>query len=318
MLANLKKIDHLSVTLLMDNFTDRLLPTSLHAKRPPMVKEERFLPPPIAEHGFSAIIEIQYNKDKINRFLFDTGVSKNGIIFNADLFGIDLKNIDAIILSHGHLDHFTGIVSTLQQIAKPIDVIVHPDAFQRRWLFFPDGTKAMMPVLDEKELEDHGAIIHKNECSSFLPTEDPHLLITGEIPRETSFEKGFPLQYSEIPDKKEFTHDPLIKDDQAIVVNIEGKGLVIITGCGHAGIVNTLNYAKKLLDTYKIHAILGGFHLTGNIYEQAIEPTITELQNANPDYIIPCHCTGWKATNRIIQIMSEKFIQTSVGTSFSF
>jgi 7,8-dihydropterin-6-yl-methyl-4-(beta-D-ribofuranosyl)aminobenzene 5'-phosphate synthase len=318
MLANLKKIDHLSITLLMDNFTDRLLPSCLHAKRPPMIKEERFLPAPIAEHGFSAIIEIQYDVDKINRFLFDTGVSKNGIIFNADLLEIDLKNIDAIILSHGHLDHFTGIVSTLQRIAKPIDVIVHPDAFQRRWLIFPDGTKAMMPVLDEKELGNHGAIIHKNEYSSFLPTEDPHLLITGEIPRETSFEKGFPLQYSEIPDKKEFTHDPLIKDDQAIVANIEGKGLVVITGCGHAGIVNTLNYAKKLSNTNKIHAILGGFHLTGSIYEQAIEPTITELQNANPDYIIPCHCTGWKATNRIIQIMSEKFIQTSVGTSFSF
>ena len=302
----------------MDNFTDRLLPSCLHAKRPPMIKEERFLPAPIAEHGFSAIIEIQYDVDKINRFLFDTGVSKNGIIFNADLLEIDLKNIDAIILSHGHLDHFTGIVNTLQRIAKPIDVIVHPDAFQRRWLIFPDGTKAMMPVLDEKELGNHGAIIHKNEYSSFLPTEDPHLLITGEIPRETSFEKGFPLQYSEIPDKKEFTHDPLIKDDQAIVANIEGKGLVVITGCGHAGIVNTLNYAKKLSDTNKIHAILGGFHLTGSIYEQAIEPTITELQNANPDYIIPCHCTGWKATNRIIQIMSEKFIQTSVGTSFSF
>ena len=318
MLANLKKIDHLSITLLMDNFTDRLLPSCLHAKRPPMIKEERFLPAPIAEHGFSAIIEIQYDVDKINRFLFDTGVSNNGIIFNADLLEIDLKNIDAIILSHGHLDHFTGIISTLQRIAKPIDVIVHPDAFQRRWLIFPDGTKAMMPVLDEKELEEHGAIIHKNEYSSFLPTEDPHLLITGEIPRETSFEKGFPLQYSEIPDKKEFTHDPLIKDDQAIVANIEGKGLVVITGCGHAGIVNTLNYAKKLSDTNKIHAILGGFHLTGSIYEQAIEPTITELQSANPDYIIPCHCTGWKATNRIIQIMSEKFIQTSVGTSFSF
>ena len=302
----------------MDNFTDRLLPSCLHAKRPPMLKEERFLPAPIAEHGFSAIIEIQYDVDKINRFLFDTGVSKNGIIFNADLLEIDLKNIDAIILSHGHLDHFTGIVSTLQRIAKPIDVIVHPDAFQRRWLIFPDGTKAMMPVLDEKELGNHGAIIHKNKYSSFLPTEDPHLLITGEIPRETSFEKGFPLQYSEIPDKKEFTHDPLIKDDQAIVANIEGKGLVVITGCGHAGIVNTLNYAKKLSNTNKIHAILGGFHLTGSIYEQAIEPTITELQNANPDYIIPCHCTGWKATNRIIQIMSEKFIQTSVGTSFSF
>ena len=302
----------------MDNFTDRLLSTSLHAKRPPMLKEERFLPAPIAEHGFSAMIEIQYDRDKINRFLFDTGVSENGIIFNADLFRIDLKNIDAIILSHGHLDHFTGIVSALQRIAKPIDVIIHPDAFQRRWLLFPDGTKAMMPVLDEKVLEDNGALIHKNEHSSFLPTEDPHILITGEIPRQTSFEKGFPFQYIEISDTKELIQDPLIKDDQAIVADIKDKGLVVITGCGHAGIVNTLNYAKKLLNTNRIHAVLGGFHLTGSMYEEAIEPTIMGLQNVNPDYIIPCHCTGWRATNRIIQIMPEKFIQSSVGTSFSF
>jgi 7,8-dihydropterin-6-yl-methyl-4-(beta-D-ribofuranosyl)aminobenzene 5'-phosphate synthase len=327
----LQGIDHLSVTILMDNYTDRLLPGSLPAIRPPMIMHGRFLPAPIAEHGFSTILDIRYNDDKKkNIFLFDTGVSENGIIFNADIFGIDLKNIEAIILSHGHFDHCSGLLNVLKRMSKPINVIAHPDAFLKRWLIYPDGNRAKMPVLDEKELENHGATIHKIRKINFLPSnsdddekEDINgiissLMITGQIPRETSFEKGFPLQYAEIQGEKELVPDPLVNDDQAIVVNIKQKGLVILTGCGHAGIINTINYAKKVTNINKVFAVLGGFHLTGGIYEEAIEPTIKELQKADPKYIIPCHCTGWKATNRIIEVMPEKFIQTSVGTSFNF
>jgi 7,8-dihydropterin-6-yl-methyl-4-(beta-D-ribofuranosyl)aminobenzene 5'-phosphate synthase len=334
----LHEIDHFSVTILMDNYTDRLLPTSLPAIRPPMIMHERFLPAPIAEHGFSTIIEIRYNDDnKKNIFLFDTGVSENGIIFNADIFGIDLKNIEAIILSHGHFDHCLGLLNVLKLLSKPINVIAHPDAFLKRWLVYPDGNRAKMPVLDEKELENNGATIHKIRNVNFLPSNNDDvgdgsggsgsggngvsspLMITGQIPRETSFEKGFPLQYAEIQGEKELIPDPLVNDDQAIIVNIKQKGLVILTGCGHAGIINTINYAKKVTKINKVFAVLGGFHLTGGgIYEEAIEPTIKDLQKADPKYIIPCHCTGWKATNKIIEVMPEKFIQTSVGTSFSF
>ena len=112
----------------------------------------------------------------------------------------------------------------------------------------------------------------------------------------------------------------MIKDDQALVANVEGKGLVILSGCGHAGIINTINYAKKLGGTEKkIHAVIGGFHLSGALYEDAIEPTITALQDdVDPDYIVPCHCSGWKAINTIIQRMPKKFIQPSVGTRFEF
>ena len=114
--------------------------------------------------------------------------------------------------------------------------------------------------------------------------------------------------------------DPLIKDDQAIVANIRDKGLVIVTGCGQAGVINTINYAKKITGVDKIYAIIGGFHLPadGGIYEEAIGPTLKELQKADPEYIVPCHCTGWKATNKIIDLMPEKFIQSGVGTVFTF
>ena len=103
-----------------------------------------------------------------------------------------------------------------------------------------------------------------------------------------------------------------------MIANIKDKGLVIVTACGHAGIINTINYSKSLTGISKIYAIVGGFHLTGGIHEDIIESTVRELQNADPRYLIPCHCTGWKATNRIIEAMPGKFIQTSVGTVFHF
>jgi len=341
MAIRLQEIEKISITILIDNYTDRLLQNTSHTLRSPMIRGEKFLPAPLAEHGFSALIKIHHkcqNKDlegldyknDNNTFLFDTGVTEEGIILNAANFGINLDQIEAIILSHGHFDHFNGLLNVIDHISRPIDIIVHPDAFLKRWLIFPDGRKAKMPVLEEQILSRKGAIIHKNRNVNFLPlkehnhdynnsTAGPSLLITGQIPRETNFEKGFPFQYIENPDENSLSHDPLVNDDQAIVVNIRNKGLVILSGCSHAGIINTINYAKRLTGISRIHAIIGGFHLSGGkLYEDAIDPTIEEIQNADPEWIVPCHCTGWKAVNRIINSMPEKFIQTSVGTVFEF
>jgi 7,8-dihydropterin-6-yl-methyl-4-(beta-D-ribofuranosyl)aminobenzene 5'-phosphate synthase len=341
----LQEIDKVSITILIDNYTDMLLPNTSYALRNPMIKEERFLRAPLAEHGFSALIKIYYkikknNNNKYetkeyencsNTFLFDAGVTEEGVTTNAGNFGVNLEEIGAIVLSHGHFDHFTGILKVLDHISKPVDIIAHPDAFLKRWLIFPDGRRVKMPALEEKALVEKGAIIHKNKIPNFLPLRNSDhkspknqedgslLLVTGQIPRETSFEMGSPYQYIEDPDENNLSHDPLVNDDQAIVVNIRDKGLVIISGCGHAGIINTINYAKKLTGTSRIYAIIGGFHLAGGkIYEDAIDPTIYEIQKADPEWIVPCHCTGWKAVNRIINSMPEKFIQTSVGTVFEF
>ena len=329
----MREIDKISVTILMDNYTDMLLPSSSTVVRTSILMNETSYLFPIAEHGFSAVIKISYNdNNKKNVLLFDTGVSENGVIYNTDLFGIDLRTIEAIILSHGHMDHCRGLVSVLKRMLKPTDIIVHPDAFLKRWAVFPDGKKQKMPTLDENELRNYGAILHKLKDASFFPlindsncynkNQDHHLLmITGQIPRETSFEKGLPPQYKEEDrdNEKCLVPDPLVNDDQALVANIKHKGLVIITGCGHAGIINTINYAKKLSGINKIYAVLGGFHLTGgDVFEEAIEPTVNELQKADLEYVIPCHCTGWKGINRIIDTMPEKFIQSSVGTTFNF
>jgi 7,8-dihydropterin-6-yl-methyl-4-(beta-D-ribofuranosyl)aminobenzene 5'-phosphate synthase len=342
----LQEIDKVSVTILMDNSTDLLLTNSSHANRPQLTTNEKFLLPlPIAEHGFSALVDIVVHceeKKEINNmgkkieyknnnsiFLFDAGPSEDGVIHNADIFGIDFDRIDGVILSHGHFDHFTGLANILRKISLSrrkstgIDLFAHPEAFLKRWEVFQDGTRAQMPFLDEGHLKELGALIHKRTGITFLPSdESPSLLVTGEIPRKTSFEKGFPFQYVENQSSNErrLIPDPLVRDDQAIVVNVKDKGLVILTACGHSGIVNTINYAKKVTEIDKVYAVLGGFHLPadGGIFEEAIEPTMKELQKIDPDYIVPCHCTGWKAANRIIETMPEKYLQSSVGTTFSF
>ena len=300
----LREIDKVSITILMDNTTDLLLTNSIHANRPQLTTNEKLLLPlPIAEHGFSALVDIVVHseekkeisnmgkkikyKNNNSIFLFDAGPSEGGVIHNADIFGIDFDRIDGVILSHGHFDHFTGLANILRKISlsrrkgSGIDLLAHPEAFLKRWEVFQDGKKAKMPFLDEEHLKELGALIHKKTGITFLPNdESPSLLVTGEIPRKTSFEKGYPFQYAENRSSNEtrLIPDPLVRDDQAIVVNVKEKGLVILTGCGHSGIVNTINYAKKVTEIDKVYAVLGGFHLPadGGIYEEAIEPTLNE------------------------------------------
>ena len=143
------------------------------------------------------------------------------------------------------------------------------------------------------------------------------VLVTGEIPRTNSFEKGFPNHYSQEKDG-ELKPDPLIKDDQAVILKVKDEGLVIITGCGHAGIINTLNYAKELTGEDRIYAVLGGMHLSGGLFEQIIPKTIGELEELKPRFVVPCHCSGLKAMSEIARKMPHAFIQNSVGTNYSF
>lgn len=334
----LQVVENINITILVDNITDRLLPSLSLVKRPPMISNKRFNKAPIAEHGFSALVEIfyTYKDEKFKKtYLFDTGVSKNGIMYNSDIFNINFEDIETIILSHGHFDHFSGLISVLKKINRPIEIVAHTDAFLKRWIVFPDGKKARMDILNEENIRGYGGIIIKNNGVNYLPRprlkinknnknndrfdkKNKRILITGEIPRITNFEKGFPLQYKEGKDQNHLIADPLVNDDQALVILLKNKGLVILTGCSHAGIINTINYATKVTGIKKVYAIIGGFHLSGEEYEDSIPLTITELLRINPEYIIPCHCTGWKASNEIIKAVPQKYIQTSVGSTFCF
>jgi 7,8-dihydropterin-6-yl-methyl-4-(beta-D-ribofuranosyl)aminobenzene 5'-phosphate synthase len=174
---NLQEIDSAKITILVDNITDRLLPSSSLVKRLPIVIYQKIARAPIAEHGFSIILEISYthrNTVKHNKFLFDTGVSIDGIVHNSDVLGINLADIETIVLvlSHGHFDHISVLISTLKRIKKPIEIIVHPEAFLRLWFVYPNGNRARMDVLDEEKILQAGGIIRKIEKISFLPRSE--------------------------------------------------------------------------------------------------------------------------------------------------
>jgi 7,8-dihydropterin-6-yl-methyl-4-(beta-D-ribofuranosyl)aminobenzene 5'-phosphate synthase len=140
------------------------------------------------------------------------------------------------------------------------------------------------------------------------------VLVTGQIHRATPFEQGFPIHYARIADQ--WQQDPSIHDDQAVVLHVKNKGLVILTGCGHAGAINTIRYAQELTGVQKVYAVIGGLHLTGALFERIIPPTIAALKELNPALIVPAHCTGWKATHAIARELPEVFVPNSVGTRF--
>lgn len=309
----LKEIDEVEVTCLVDNHVDLLLPNTQVAHRP-SVRESWYERPPIAEHGFSVTVTFEITGTK-HRILFDSGLSPWTVSYNVEALDFDLSYCEAVILSHGHNDHAGGLLNIRKKMnAQSIPLIVHEDAFKRRLFKFPDGKKLNLPPPNKSLLVQAGyQIVEKNSPSLWLYDS---ILVTGEIPRTNNFEKGLPNHYSEVDGKMEL--DPLIKDDQAIVLNIKDKGLVIITGCGHSGIVNTLNYAKKLTGEDRIYAVIGGMHLTGGLFEQIIPRTVDEIEKHKPRFIIPCHCSGFKAVNEIARRMPTALIQNSVGTNYIF
>ena len=309
----LNEIDKVEVTCLVDNYVDLLLPSTSVVHRP-SVRESWYEKPPIAEHGFSVSVTLEINGTK-HRILFDSGQSPWTASYNIDALDFDLSYCEMAILSHGHIDHAGGLLNIRKKMnASSIPLIIHEDAFKSRLFKFPDGKTLNLPPPNKSLLVKAGYDITGGNLPSLWLNNS--ILVTGEIPRTNNFENGLPNHYSEMDGKIE--SDPLIKDDQAIVLNIKDKGLVIITGCGHAGIINTVNYAKKLTGEDRIHAVIGGIHLSGEMFESIIPRTVDELEKHKPKFIIPCHCSGFKATNEIAKRMPAAIIQNSVGTNYIF
>jgi 7,8-dihydropterin-6-yl-methyl-4-(beta-D-ribofuranosyl)aminobenzene 5'-phosphate synthase len=169
-----------------------------------------------------------------------------------------------------------------------------------------------LPTPSRAGIEGAGFQIIEDRQPSFLL--DNRLLITGEVDRTTEFERGFPIHQAWRDD--DWQPDPLIHDDQAVVLNVRNKGLVVLTGCGHSGIVNIVRHAKLLTGIDRVYAILGGFHLTGGLFEPIIPQTVAALADEVPDIIVPAHCTGWRAQRALADGLPAAFRPNSVGTRF--
>lgn len=310
----LKEIDKLEIYTIIDNYVDILLPDTSIVSRPRMDKNGEIQTTTLlAEHGLSLMINV-FRKGKKETILFDTGYSDIGVRNNLDLLGIDPDSIDAMVLSHGHMDHTGSVNSILDSMQNKIPVVAHPDIFLYPRYFQPeDGIKRTFPqVLIEEKLKQKNIDLILSKTPTLLAGDT--LLVTGEVQRVTDFEKGLPNAFVEIDGK---TEKDDIKDDQSIVVNLKGKGLVVISGCSHSGIINTLFCAKKITGMEKIHAVLGGFHLSGSFFEKILEKTIEELDKINPEILVPMHCTGWKSTKRFYEHFPDSFILNSVGSKYT-
>lgn len=314
----LVEVDEVKISIVMDNTIDAFVTGNkiVHRfdySRCPVIANDGFSTL-VAEHGFSAMIQVKC-KDKQGAVLLDTGISPGGILHNMDAMGINISDMEAIILSHGHIDHTMGLPCLVEKSRQhPIPIVAHPDAFLDRKVQMPGGDEVDISAPKLSSAQQKNAVFVNKTDPTLLV--DDMILVSGEIARTTDFERGFPVHYTKRNGKWE--NDPAVIDDQCVIINVQGKGVVIITGCCHSGIINTIRYAQTLTNCQRIYAVLGGFHLTGGIFEKNIPATIAELKEIRPTYLMPGHCTGWSAIHQIAQAMPETFIPNNVGTTVVF
>jgi 7,8-dihydropterin-6-yl-methyl-4-(beta-D-ribofuranosyl)aminobenzene 5'-phosphate synthase len=302
------------VLSLMDNQVDVLMASTPVARRAERARDAFERPQLRAEHGVSMVVTIERGGHRTT-FLFDTGVTPDGVLHNLTALELRLNDIQALILSHGHTDHVGGITGLLDRYGQwKLPILLHPDAFRTRRQVLLDGKITDLIPPSRQDLEREGIDLIVERGPSFL-FEDS-VLITGQIERTTDFEKGMPTQQALLDG--EWQPDPWIYDDQAIVMHVRDKGLVILTGCGHAGVINIVRDARRQTGVEPILAIIGGFHLTGAIFEPIIAPTVAALKQIQPACLVPEHCTGWKAHMALARELPDAYLPNSVGTRLVF
>jgi 7,8-dihydropterin-6-yl-methyl-4-(beta-D-ribofuranosyl)aminobenzene 5'-phosphate synthase len=289
--------------------------------------------PLLAEHGFSVLIDLlKENK----RILWDAGMTRVAFLENTKHMAIDLSTVDMIALSHGHSDHTAAIndvlkaavklpapkrwksnsaISEIDTYSQPqlVPLVAHPGIFRERWKISKDGIRNG-PTLppSRKEWEASGADIILSEAPYQLA---PGCWTTGEVPRN-SFENAGVGPERFYREGNQF-HQDLLEDDQAIVFNVRDKGLVVLSGCAHSGIVNTVQYAQEISGIERVYAVLGGFHLAPADQED-IERTIQFFEKLSPHLISPSHCTGFNAIRQFANRMPDAFVLGLVGSMFKF
>ncbi len=319
---DLEPVDSVVVTTLMDNLTDSLMASQGPARRPSLgtgpwrpaaVMADGQAPDSlIAEHGFSALVTVTKSGQE-HRFLFDVGASPDGVAGNMRRLDIDPASIEAIVCSHGHFDHTTGLDGVIRALGRMnLPVLIHPHFWRRRRLVLPGRDPLELPTTSRQALTGAGFEIIEEQQPSFLFGRS--VLITGEVARSTGYEPGFPPQQAWLGGS--WQPDPLVLDDQALIVNVRGRGLVVLTGCGHAGVVNIGRYAQRLVPGQPLYALLGGFHLGGPVFEPLIPRVLDELAGLNPAVLVPAHCTGWRAQHAMSARFPGAYLPNSVGTSF--
>ena len=288
----------------------------------------------LAEHGLAYHLESLRGQER-REILLDFSLTDRNLSNNYAVLGVDPSKADALVLSHGHLDHY----GALPDLARALQGRFRPgltvyaggeDTFCHRVVVTPTAT-VDQGQLDRAALEARGLAVVLARQSTVI---GGHAFTTGQIPRVTDFERPpaaarleagpmgsacSPTHFGDIKVEAkpgDFVPD-LFQGEHATAYHVKDRGLVVITSCGHAGVVNSVRQAQKVSGVQKVHAIVGGFHLAP-APDEIVARTVEAFKAIDPDYVIPMHCTGWNTIMAVHQVMPKKLVMPSTGTRVTF
>lgn len=318
-LMNLKPLDSCEVLVLVDNVSDILstVPDHVTPEIPNVLKagakELSGKCLCCAQWGLSLIVTGR-TEGQQRTLLFDSGPDGYGVDRNGDRLGVRFEEIDAAVFSHGHWDHVGGMTTALRLMAsakggQKTPVHVNEGMFVERAMQRPDGSRLPFEkVPSPAELEESGGEVVMGDEPRLL-LDDTYFL-SGEIPRVTNYEKGL-LGQVRRTSKGDWEADELIMDERFVAVHVRDKGIIVFTACSHAGVVNVLRHAREVFDPIPLYGVMGGFHLSGAYCESIIPETVADLREFDLQIFVPGHCTGWRATHKLVETFGEDRVTPS-------
>ena len=278
--------------------------------------------PPVAENGLSLLVTARKG-GYTSRVLFDVGLTGSALAHNLAALHEDPDTIDHLIITHGHPDHFGGVHRFLDLVSHAVPVATHPDAFLPRYAVMADGRTSPFYNADfnQAQIEDEGGRLVLARQPVDLGWG---MTTTGEIPREVPFEGPRPPATPSGPGLYQvdaqgaFGLDE-VWDEQGLVIDVEGEGLIVLTGCAHAGVVNTVHQARRIRGDRPVRAVMGGFHLGfPTTPRENVAATVQALRELDVQTIMPMHCSGLRAQAAFLTDLPDRFVQPAVGTVLHF
>ncbi|HWS30169.1 MAG TPA: MBL fold metallo-hydrolase [Clostridia bacterium] len=268
-----------------------------------------------ADGGICLVVDV-YRAESRKRILIDGGYSSEIVLHNMALMGIDPSSIDVAVLSHGHPDHFGGLAGVLMAVGHTVPLYVHPDAFIPRSIIRPNGLSMdyINRELSVARLEAAGARVMPLTSPIQLA---PGFMLTGQIERTEEFEREVPKGRMRVINGGLEPDD--ICDDMGFVCNIRDEGLVVVSMCGHSGIVGTIQHCRKLTGVEQVYGVLGGFHLGHpGVPREKITRTIEALGQMKVKVLAPIHCSGQITRTAAAELLPESFVAAGAATSIEF
>jgi 7,8-dihydropterin-6-yl-methyl-4-(beta-D-ribofuranosyl)aminobenzene 5'-phosphate synthase len=271
-----------------------------------------------AHHGLSLLITAHLGERR-RTLLFDAGPEGATFLRNAGILGVDFSAVEAVVLSHGHWDHAGGLLAAIEATfnarrLRRVDCFVHPEMFAERGMQRPGGDVLRFePVPHPRALEEAGA----NPVSTRAPQviADGAFYLSGEIPRLTSYEAGFPGHVRRRAPDEAWQPDPLITDERFVSVHVRDKGQFVFSACSHAGLINVLAHARSIFPAVPLYGVMGGLHLSGGT-EKIIPQTVRDLATFGLRLVAPGHCTGWRALGAMARVFGDELVPSAVGKRY--